>query len=223
MTMQRGAMLVWTDIAPEHEAAFDEWYVRRHMPERILGVPGFLRGRRYAAVRGGPRHLALYDLASLAVLQSEPYHALRRTRDPESRALMPCFRNTVKAVGAVTVACGDATGGAIAVLPLVRPREGEAALRATIERSVLPAITAAPGVVSARYIENDAKAQAAVRANNTRPHDRFLDAALLIEALSPEHLASACTPDRWDAITREGASLVAEAAHLVLRFALKGT
>lgn len=222
MTAQHGAMLVWTDIAPEHEAAFDEWYVRRHMPERILGVPGFLRGRRYAAVHGGPRHLALYDLASLAVLQSEPYQALRRTRDPESRALMPCFRNTVKAVGTVTVACGGAEGGAIAVLPLVRPREGGATLRTTIERSVLPAIAAASGVVSARYVENDAAAQAAVRANNIRPDDRFLDAVLLIEALSPEHLANVCTPDRWDAITRAGASLAGEAVHLVLRFALQG-
>lgn len=69
---------------PEDEAAFNTWYDEEHVPLR-LGVPGFLSGRRYrhAAETEGPRYLALYDLASVDVLKSEPY--LRLWREPSER------------------------------------------------------------------------------------------------------------------------------------------
>lgn len=53
-----GLLGVWTDIPPVLESAFNAWYNREHMPERILGVRGFVRGRRYIASEGGPRYLA---------------------------------------------------------------------------------------------------------------------------------------------------------------------
>jgi hypothetical protein len=38
-----------------------------------MRIPGFLNARRFTALEGGPKYLALYDLESPEVLQSAPY------------------------------------------------------------------------------------------------------------------------------------------------------
>ena len=43
-----GLLAVWTDIAPEAEAEFNEWYNKEHIPQ-LLGVSGFLTGRWWYA------------------------------------------------------------------------------------------------------------------------------------------------------------------------------
>ena len=58
MASDRITHFIWTDIAPEEEAAFNEWYTSEHMPDRVLRVPGFTRGRRFGALSGGPKYLA---------------------------------------------------------------------------------------------------------------------------------------------------------------------
>lgn len=68
----RALLLVMMDIDPEHEEEFHRWYEEEHLPER-MAIPGFLSARRYRAVEGEPRYLALYELESADVLESETY------------------------------------------------------------------------------------------------------------------------------------------------------
>ena len=68
----RGLLLVMRDIDPEHEDDFNRWYNEEHVPER-LAISGFVRARRFRALSGEPRFLALYELDSPDVLQSEEY------------------------------------------------------------------------------------------------------------------------------------------------------
>ena len=72
-------MVVYTDVAVEHDADFNAWYNQEHLPER-LSNPGFLDGPRYEALRGGPRYLAVYELESAEALQSDEY--LRQRANP---------------------------------------------------------------------------------------------------------------------------------------------
>jgi hypothetical protein len=72
---RRGLLLVMIDIDPEHEDEFNRWYNEEHLPER-LACPGFLSGRRFVSVEGTPKYLALYDLDSPAVLQSDAYRKI---------------------------------------------------------------------------------------------------------------------------------------------------
>jgi len=69
---------IWNDITGDDRANFYEWHNREHIPER-LGIPGFLRGRRYRAIEGtapGDReYFTLYEVRNLAVLGSEAYLA----------------------------------------------------------------------------------------------------------------------------------------------------
>lgn len=70
--MPKGLLLMMTDIDPANEADFNRWYEEEHLAER-MAIPGFINARRFTALEGGPKYLALYDLESPEVLQSAPY------------------------------------------------------------------------------------------------------------------------------------------------------
>lgn len=184
----RGLLLVWTDVAPEAEAGFNAWYDRDHLRERVQGVPGIERARRFVAETEGPKYLAAYDLTSLAVMRTEPYLDLRRTRDPESLQFIPQFRNTLKLVGNVTAGFERAEGAFVLML---RPATNESGMDppAQIERVVSEAM-AMPGIVAARLGTSDDGLVAQARTYTTRAADRFLDWAVMIEAVDEAALRS---------------------------------
>ena len=78
MTTKKGAglLMVWAEVPSDREKEFNRWYNEEHLAER-LALPGFLSAARYEAVKGGPKHLACYELESAAVLESEAYTRLR--------------------------------------------------------------------------------------------------------------------------------------------------
>ena len=67
-----GLLMVWADVPAGKEEEFNRWYNEEHLPER-MAIPGFLSGARYEAVKGGPKHLAYYELESAEILQSPAY------------------------------------------------------------------------------------------------------------------------------------------------------
>jgi hypothetical protein len=71
-----GLLMVWADVPSDKEKEFNRLYNEEHLAER-LAVPGFLSAARYEAVKGGPRHLAVYELESFAVLESEAYRRVQ--------------------------------------------------------------------------------------------------------------------------------------------------
>ncbi len=70
--MNKGFLLVLMQPPPTLEEEFNAWYDTEHIAER-LAVPGFETALRYVCTDGAPRYLALYDLASPAVLNSPEY------------------------------------------------------------------------------------------------------------------------------------------------------
>lgn len=82
---------VEADALPEHWPELDAWYTHEHLPG-LAAVPGAIQARRYQRLAGsGPRHIACYELTDPAVLQSEPWLAVRHT-DWSSR-VRPTFVN----------------------------------------------------------------------------------------------------------------------------------
>lgn len=71
-TRGNALLMAWTDVDPEHEAAFNEWYDTEHML-RLANVPGFISGARYRALRGGPKYLAMYELEEHTVLRTSAF------------------------------------------------------------------------------------------------------------------------------------------------------
>ena len=67
-----GLMMVWADMPAEIEEDFNRWYNEEHFAE-LLSVPGVLSAARYEATMSGPKHLAVYELESPAVVDSEAF------------------------------------------------------------------------------------------------------------------------------------------------------
>jgi hypothetical protein len=66
------------DVPAEHETEFNKWYETEHIP-LLSAVPGMLRARRFRAMEGKPRYIALYELADADVAGSAPWNAALAT------------------------------------------------------------------------------------------------------------------------------------------------
>jgi hypothetical protein len=91
---RRGLLLVMLDINPKHERELNRWYTEEHLAER-LNCPGFLTARRFRAVEGKPKYLAIYDLDSPAVMRSAAYKKIRYASS-WTRKMEPRFKNFVR-------------------------------------------------------------------------------------------------------------------------------
>ena len=178
--MAEGILAVWTDVPPEREAAFDEWYNRQHLAER-RDAPGFLSAARYRAISGRPRFLAWYRLESPDVLSAPGYRRLLDEPTPETRAIMPQFRRTIRAPLRVAAAAGRGMGGVMATLR-IRPAAGRDGMLEERIAAALPDIAAVPGLLSAELWR-----RAEERVNDSaeavlRGPDATLDLAVAVQA-----------------------------------------
>jgi hypothetical protein len=75
--------IVRVDIDPAYEAAFNRWYDEVHLPD-LLACPGCLAARRYVALDGGPKYVAVYEIAGWCVYDTEQFRKAKGFREFES-------------------------------------------------------------------------------------------------------------------------------------------
>jgi hypothetical protein len=73
-----GLMIVWADVPGDTEEEFNRWYNEEHLAE-LLSVPGVLNAARYEATSSGPKHMAVYELESPAVIETDAFKNRPRT------------------------------------------------------------------------------------------------------------------------------------------------
>ena len=72
-TSAKHLYVVMMDVEPDKEAEFNEIYNKEHIPV-LLKVPGVLAAARYkTSTDGVPRYVAIYELASSDVPDSEAF------------------------------------------------------------------------------------------------------------------------------------------------------
>lgn len=62
MQNERYLHIVRVDVDPEVDDEFNRWYDTVHIPA-LLACPGWLSARRYVVIDGGPKYLAMYEVA----------------------------------------------------------------------------------------------------------------------------------------------------------------
>ena len=156
-----GAVIVWNDIAPELREDFFEWHPRQHMPER-LSLPGFLRGRRCVAVDSAESGMAatvefftLYEVADLAVLDSEIYKTRLAHPTEWSLKVMPGFVNNVRGGCRVLASYGQMLGGLALTIRLVFEDDAARSAAVSTLSGWLPDAMAQPRIVGVHLLAND--------------------------------------------------------------------
>jgi hypothetical protein len=204
MGLLGGAVLaIWNDVAAGGEAEFDHWHTREHIPERV-GVPGFLRGRRYVALSGAPAYFTLYETERLETLSEGAYIARLNDPTPWTSRALPLFRNTSRSACRVTFTRSLGVGGTLATLRLGPVAGREDALRGWLTTRALPALAEAPGIVGAHLVEAEAAATRVPtreRALRSR-EDEIARWVVLVESGTPapmaETVAGALGPEALD-------------------------
>ena len=148
----QAALGIWMDVAPEAEDDFNRWYVEQHFPER-LGVPGILRGRRYLAVRGGPKYFILYETEGTEVLRSPAYLARLNNPTDWTRRVLPNMRNVIRNAYRFLQGVGDEEGHALVTLRIDPAPDCEEELRERYRGQVLKEMARVPGVLAATLYE----------------------------------------------------------------------
>lgn len=125
----KAAMLLSFDIVEDAIAEHDEWHTHEHLPER-LAIPGFVRGTRWAALDGEPGYFVMYEVAQLAILQSQAYLERLNNPSPWTSRMMPNYRDMTR--GFCTVSGSFGMGlGQVGLLVRFKPEAGrDASLRA---------------------------------------------------------------------------------------------
>ncbi|KQX22986.1 hypothetical protein [Variovorax sp. Root434] len=187
MLAGEGAVAIWNDIAEAGRAEFYAWHLHEHMPERV-GIPGFVRGRRYRAADAAtqPEFFTLYETASFQVIQGSDY--LSRLNEPTewTRATTAHFQTTTRSLTRVVASHGVGSGGAMLTM---RFDIADDTVRDVVPRlsSALEAIARLPRISGAHLLGSDVGMSGQRTAESKDRKDLQAPArwVLLLEACDP--------------------------------------
>jgi hypothetical protein len=91
MTQQAGGLIsVRLDVAPEHDAEFNDWYTLEHVPQ-LTALPGFARTRRYFCDTADIRYLAWYETADKDVEAAKDFQHIVANPTPWSQRMRKLY------------------------------------------------------------------------------------------------------------------------------------
>jgi len=157
----RGLLMVYCDVPQDVEDEFNRWYDEEHIPER-LSIPGVLNAARYAALDGGPKYLACYELTSPETWHSPEWQ--RWLTDPTewSRRMSPSvvattyIRNLYRLIYPGEVGLATAQAGMAPLMLVGRmsvPADLDAQFNQAYNKERLPQCYSVPGYIRGRRFE----------------------------------------------------------------------
>ena len=88
-----GLLAVWLHVPAEREDEFNAWYNTEHIAQ-FTSIPGFVNGRRYMALEGIPKYLALYELHDETVTASGEFQHALANPTPWSARMLGFYRDS---------------------------------------------------------------------------------------------------------------------------------
>lgn len=185
----QGVLTIWNGIAEAAEAEFVAWHVREHIPERV-GLPGFLRGRRYVAAEGTPKYFNFYETADADVLTSEAYRRRLDNPTPWTRKVVSQFKDTSRTICRVVASRGPGQGGWIETVRVYGSDDFSRFFARATE--LLDESVRQPGIVAAHLLEGNADASqgGSVEKAMREGADEIVAAVILTEAVDCRSLTT---------------------------------
>lgn len=204
------AMLLSFDVVAEDIEEHDRWHTHEHLPER-LSIPGFVRGTRWIALEGTPRYMVVYEVADLAVLESEPYLARLNSPSPWTSRIMPSYRGMNRGFCAVLGSFGVGLGYAAALVRFTEPQEDPERLHQGLLHEALPGLPGMTGLGGAHLLRG-AQTPSMTKEQSIRGADRGVDSALIVMGYDADAVTAAARMLR-EGLSAHGASGVGTATY----------
>lgn len=215
-----GVIAIWNDITDEGRANFYEWHDREHIPERV-GIPGFLRGRRYIALSGSPEYFTLYEVEHKSVLTGADYLARLNGPTEWTTRSVQHFRNTSRSLCDVELSLGAGSGGFIGTIRFDSDPARDAELLKAISGSILPEVAKAPAISAAHVCRADESASNVKTAEQRgRAANMVPRWVVMVEGATREAVENALSTHLNDAALRDLGALEAQQGIYSLQFDL---
>ena len=178
MPEPHGILAIWNDCRAGREAEFEAWFQGEHLQER-LAVPGFLFGRRHAAISGSAGYFNFYVVETPAVLTSKAYLERLDNPTPMTKLIMSeVFLNMNRTICLRTLRRGGFRG-AYAVTVRFNQAPDAGALTALADRLVQD-----PGIASCEvWTAVDPAGQPVSMEEKLRGGDKKIKACLIADTL----------------------------------------
>jgi hypothetical protein len=225
MSLAGSAVLaIWNGVTPGAEEEFVAWHLREHIPERV-GLPGFLRGRRYVAIDGDPKYFNFYETERIEDLSSSSYLARLDSPTPWTKAVVAHFTATSRTICRVAGSIGIRDGAAIETIRFSSSLRPE-----SVAQNVMRLVVALPrsiaGIVGAHLLrgDDDASRRPTAEKSLRAGPDEIADWILLIEAVDAERLAALRSSALGDSsLAAAGASTGLKRGIYALQYALSAS
>ncbi|MPS26039.1 DUF4286 family protein [Pigmentiphaga sp.] len=99
-----GLIAVWLHVPPHREEEFHAWYELEHIPQ-VVGLEGFVSGRRYYCEQAFPKFLALYETQDESVEDSPGFQHVVTHPTPWSGRIWTFFGKDRIRQNLVRLAC----------------------------------------------------------------------------------------------------------------------
>ncbi|MCS6779551.1 MAG: hypothetical protein NZ555_07610 [Geminicoccaceae bacterium] len=179
-----GVIAIWADIREDGLETFYGWHDNEHVPERV-GIPGFIRGRRYVAVEGSPRFYMQYETVSPEVQVGQDY--LNRLNNPTewTKRALPFFYNTTRSLTRKIFSQAKGDGAELVAAGIDAEPDALAALRRTLVAGLLPALALEHAIQGVHWLETSRAGSTLETAESRGRTVGVCDAVVLIETTRP--------------------------------------
>lgn len=189
-----GMLITFTEVAPEDELDFNEWYNREHIDERVF-MPGFKRARRYVAADPATRvkYFATYETDTVRDLCAPAYMKLLGDQSDWSKRVMARFTHFDRLTLTCTVDLAHGISGAAGLARFFPPEDSKQDLRHAMRDEILPKLAGRPGMHGAALLENDLDVVAeGLRAQGKEvPADMRQEWVVILDGSSPSIVGAA--------------------------------
>ena len=141
---------------------FNDWYNTEHIPIR-LALRGMELARRYTALAGTPKYLAIYEAADLGLFDSPGYDAVRKNPSERTRRMLNEVTGFTRFICAEISDIGASSkeGRYLSVNAFVVPKDAETEFNDWYETEHIPRLLRVPGWLRVRrYVVTDGEGAA---------------------------------------------------------------
>ncbi len=190
MLLGNGALANYHNLEDADRELFEAWHTTEHIPERV-GIPGFMRGRRYVGIddRTNPQYFILYEGNEVEVFSAPAY--LQRLNAPTAwtQQVSRTMTLTLRTACTVSHTQGQGTGDYCGTWQL-SPTTDRSATRTDLVKRIFPTVQDVSDVISIHLLEaNLDVTRVDTLEKDTRPgEDGTSDWIVVVETDTPDTL-----------------------------------